>query len=99
MSFSDSIKSIFGYINKYVLVCGIFLFLLFFGGDSTISKHYAYNKKINELEREIEKYQKLKEENEEKLKALHSDNESLERFAREQFYMTRSNEELFIIKP
>ena len=99
MSFSDSIKSLFSYINKYVLVCVIFLFLLFFGGDSTISKHYAYNKKINELEREIEKYQKQKDENTEKLKSLHSDDESLERFAREQFYMTRPDEELFIIKP
>jgi len=99
MSFSDSIKSLLGHINKYVLVCVIFLFLLFFGGDSTITKHYVYNKKINELEREIEKYQKLKDENNEKFKALQSDDESLERFAREQFYMTRPNEELFLIKP
>ena len=99
MSFSNSIQSFFTHINKYVLTCVIFLFLLFFWGDSTISKHYAYNKKINELEWEIEKCQKLKEESEEKLKALHSNDESLERFAREQFYMTRQDEDLFIIKP
>ncbi len=99
MSFFYSVKSFLSHINKYALVVGVFVFLLFFGGDSTILKHYAYNKKINELEREIEKVQKQKEENAEKLKALHSDNESLERFAREQFFMTRPGEELFIIKP
>lgn len=88
-----------GRINKYYLAIAIFAVLTFFIGDSTLYIRYSYDKKINELEKEIARYKKEKEENEAKLNALHSDNESLERFAREQFYMTKPNEELFLIIP
>jgi len=86
-------------INKYYLTAGIFFVLTFCIGDSTLYKRYLYDKKISELEKEIETYQKEKETNEAKLKALYSDDESLERFAREEFLMTKPNEELFIIVP
>ncbi len=86
-------------INKYYVTIFIFLIVTFFIGDSTVKKRYAYNQEINRLQDEIEYYKKLKEENSEKLNSLKSDDESLERYAREQFHMTKPNEDLFIIIP
>ncbi len=85
-------------INKYYLAVLIFVIVTFFIGDSTLYQRYKYDKQINELENEIAKYKKEREQNEKKLNALKSDNESLERFAREEFQMTKPDEELFIIK-
>ena len=92
------IKSIPSKVNKYVLVGIIFLIITFFIGDSTFLHYYKYNKQINELESEIIECKKEKAENEQKLEAMKSDNESLERFAREKYQMTKPGEELFVIK-
>ncbi len=70
-----------------------------FIGDSTFYKHFQYYKKINELKSDIKIYQNKVKENKDKLNSLHMDNESLERFAREQFLMTKNDEELYIITP
>lgn len=85
-------------INKYWLVILFFVIVTFFIGESTIAKRISYNSQIKQLESEIKYYTKEKIENEERLKALHSDNESLEKLAREQYQMTKANEELFLIK-
>ena len=84
--------------NKYVLTGVIFLVITFFIGDSTLFQHYKYGKQISELENEIDACKKEKEENEQKLKMLKSNNDSLEHFARETYLMTKPNEELFIIE-
>lgn len=86
-------------INKYVLTLAVFFILTFCIGDSTLYNRYIYDKKINELKKEITMYQEIKDANNEKLNILYSDKESLERFAREQYQMTMPDEELFIIKP
>lgn len=85
-------------LNKYWITLIFFAIVTFFIGESTIAKRISYNRQIKQLETEIDHYRKLKEENEQKLKALHSDNESLEKLAREQYQMLKEDEELFIIK-
>jgi cell division protein FtsB len=95
----DFFNKIRNRINKYYFTIAIFFVLAFCIGDSTLYDRYLYDKKINELEKEINTYQKIKDTNIEKMEALHSDNESLERFAREQYQMTKPDEELFIITP
>ncbi len=86
-------------INKYYITILIFLVVTFCIGDSTLKKRYTYNQEINRLQKEIEYYTKLKNENTEKLNSLKNDSESLERYAREQFNMTKPDEDLFIIIP
>jgi len=85
-------------LNKYWIAFGLFVVFTFFLGDSTIYNRILYDRQINQLEKEIEVCKKQKEENQQKLNALRSDNESLERLAREQYQMVKPNEELFIIK-
>ena len=97
-SIRSFLKQIFSKTNKYVLTGVIFLIVTFFIGDSTLFRHYEYNRQINELENEIVKYKKEETENRRKLEMLKSDNENLERFAREKYLMTKSGEELFVIE-
>ena len=67
-----------------------------YGGS--LYKRYTYDEKIRGLEKEIKHYQKEIEINSKKLNDLHTDKEGLERFAREEYFMKRSNEDVFIIK-
>ncbi|MDR2621327.1 MAG: septum formation initiator family protein [Dysgonamonadaceae bacterium] len=84
-------------VNKYWITVIVFMFLTFFMGDSTILKRISYDRQIKQLESDIEYYNKEKEQNLEKLNAIKSSEESLEKFAREQYLMTKPDEELFII--
>ena len=84
-------------LNKYWLVIIIFLIITFIIGDSNVYKRYAYDEKIRTLENEIRYYQKEIEINRKKLDDLHTSRERLERFAREEYYMKKSNEDVFII--
>ncbi len=85
-------------INAYWLVTIVFFALTFVMGDSSLYKRYTYDEKIRSLEKEIKHYQKEIEVNSKKLNDLHTDKEGLERFAREEYFMKKSNEDVYIIK-
>lgn len=85
-------------INAYWLVTIVFFALTFVMGDSSLYKRYTYNEKIRSLEKEIKHYQKEIEINSKKLNDLHTDKEGLERFAREEYFMKKPNEDVYIIK-
>ena len=72
--------------------------LTFVMGDSSLYKRYTYDEKIRSLEKEIKHYQKEIEINSKKLNDLHTDKEGLERFAREEYFMKKPNEDVYIIK-
>ena len=96
--FSAVLVWIKGNLNKYWIAVLFFVVITFVIGDSAIDKRISYNNQIKQLEQEIEFFTLQKDENEQKLSDLHSDNESLERLAREQYQMLKEDEELFIIK-
>ena len=85
-------------INAYWLITILFLALTFTMGDSSLYKRYTYDERIRSLEKEIKHYQKEIELNSKKLNDLHTDKEGLERFAREEYYMKKPNEDVYIIK-
>ncbi len=85
-------------INAYWLVTIVFFALTFVMGDSSLYKRYTYDEKIRSLEKEIKHYQQEIEVNSKKLNDLHTDKEGLERFAREEYFMKKSNEDVYIIK-
>jgi cell division protein FtsB len=84
-------------LNKYWVVIIIFLALTFTVGDSNLYKRYMYDEKIRMLEQEIKYYQKEIELNRKKLNDLNTNKERLERFAREEYYMKKQDEDVFII--
>ena len=84
-------------VNTYVVVVVFFLFITFVVGDSNLYKRYTYDEKIRRLEREIRHYKKEIETDRKKLDDIRTNREGLERYAREEFYMKRANEDVFII--
>jgi len=85
-------------VNTYVVVVAFFLFITFIVGDSNLYKRYTYDEKIRRLEREIRHYKKEIETDRRKLEDIRTNREGLERYAREEFYMKRANEDVFIIE-
>lgn len=88
-----------GKVNKYHITLFIFAAVILFIGDDTLFQRFRYDRQISELRSEIRMYQQRIEENKAKLHSLQTDNESLERYAREQYLMTKPGEELYIITP
>jgi cell division protein FtsB len=84
-------------LNKYWLAAIIAFIITFVIGDSTLDKRISYDREISHLKKEIENYSRLKEETKQKLEALQSDTESLEKLAREQYQMKKPDEDLYII--
>ena len=84
-------------IHKYWVVIIFFLIITFVVGDSNLYKHHIYNEKILELEKEIKFYQKEIEMNRQKLDDLNTSKERLERYAREEYFMKKPDEDVFIV--
>ena len=85
-------------LNKYWIAIIAGLVLTFLVGEYNIFNRISYNRQISQLRSTIEYYNQQNEANIQKLKELHSDNESLEKLAREQYQMVKPDEELYIIK-
>ncbi|MCD7972553.1 MAG: septum formation initiator family protein [Candidatus Azobacteroides sp.] len=86
------------YLNKYQLVFVVFLILVLFVDEHNIFQRIAYRQKISELKKEIRYYENLREENKKKLEELYSNDEDLEKFAREEYLMKKDNEDIFVLK-
>ena len=84
--------------NKYWVVIILFLTITFVAGDSNLYKRYQYDEKIRVLEKEIKYHHKEIEINQKKLDDLNTSKERLERFAREEYFMKKPDEDLFIIE-
>jgi cell division protein DivIC len=83
--------------NKYILTIIIFfLWLLLFDANSLLDKFRAM-KDLRQLEKDKEYYINRIEDDKRKLNELKTDNDNLEKFAREQYRMKRPDEDLYII--
>jgi cell division protein DivIC len=83
--------------NIFIIIFTIFaIWMLFFDANSLII-HNELNGDINDLEDEKEFYLIEIEKDNKELKKLSND-EGLEKFAREEYYMKREKEEIFIIE-
>jgi cell division protein DivIC len=92
-------KKILGILkNKYFFTTlGFLVFVFIFSQNNLIERFYSYNE-LNKLEKQKEYYQKIIKQSSEKIKELKTDTTNLERFAREEYLMKKSNEDIFIIK-
>lgn len=90
------LKPVFG--NKYILVLILFgVWMVSFDENDLISR-FKYDQKIKKLNNEIAYYEKEIEQSTRKKEELQLSNETLEKFAREQYLMKKTNEDIFIIE-
>lgn len=83
--------------NIYTIVIVVFVvWMLFFDAHSLLF-HHELNTDINELEYQKEHYKNEMAKDSKAIKQL-STEEGIERTARENYYMKKSNEDIFIIE-
>lgn len=83
--------------NIYLLVFVLFaIWMLFFDAHSLLF-HYELNEDINELEYQKEHYRNEMAKDRKAIKEL-STEEGVERAARENYYMKKPNEDIYIIE-
>lgn len=83
--------------NKYVIVTLLFAVIVLFADRNNIIGWAGNYIKVLRQEKVIRQYERDILSLDEKLKELTSDKDSLEKFAREQYYFHKKGEEVFII--
>ena len=84
--------------NKYIIAIILVLIWLLFFDNNNFIQQVKFSKELNKLEKEREYYIREIEKDSIMKKELEENPEALERFAREQYYMKKENEDIFIIE-
>jgi cell division protein DivIC len=83
--------------NKYVLTALVFLLWLLLFDQNNLTDRRKSTREYKQLLQEREYYQNKIEEDRKRIQELKTDNENLEKFAREQYLMKKDNEDIFVI--
>lgn len=84
-------------LNPYILtLLGFVIWMLFFD-DNSFLFHRELDEMVDEKRFEINRYKKEIEKDKKVIKRL-QDSAELENFAREEYYMKKDNEEIYIIE-
>jgi cell division protein DivIC len=94
------LRKLFGHTRhiKYWLAIGIFLIIMCFVDENNFFRRIANQREIQNLEEQVDEYEKQVQSNREKINELQTGDANLEKFAREEHLMKRPNEDVFIIK-
>ncbi|WP_339611112.1 septum formation initiator family protein [uncultured Planktosalinus sp.] len=83
--------------NKYVIIAVVFIVWMFFFDTNSFFVHQELNQEINELENNKDYFQNEINRDKEFLEKL-KDEDEMEKFAREAYYLKKENEDIFIIE-
>jgi len=83
--------------NKYVLTILFFLLWIILLDSNNLISRFRDMRKLSRLKSDREYYLNKIEEESRKLRELKTDNDNLEKFAREQYRMKKPDEDLYII--
>ena len=83
--------------NKYLLTVVIFVVWVTLLDSNNLIARYKEMRELRKLKIDREYYMKRIEEDKQKLHELKTDNQNLEKFAREQYRMKKPDEDLYII--
>lgn len=82
--------------NKYKILIGSFIIYITFFDHYNLITQWRLSHTINNMYEEIEYYEQEIQQTRELRKSINSD---LEEFAREEYYMHRKNEDIFVFNP
>ena len=84
-------------INKYFITLLVFVVYMIFFDDYNIRQRQEQEEQMHRLGKEREFYKKEIAKNLEMEKLLNSDSSLLEKIAREEYYMRKPNEDVFLV--
>ena len=82
--------------GKYVVVLLIFLVIFLFIGDQSMIQFVKRGREIRHLEEQRDMYRAGTEKAQREIQALNNP-DSLERYAREQYFMHNANEDIYLV--
>ena len=92
------LKIIWPYLkNKYVLALAGFIIWITFFSQYSLMDQVKLTKNLNQLQQEKVYYIEQIRRDSTRLHELTTNNKNLEKFAREQYYMKKANEDVFVI--
>ena len=83
--------------NKYVIILMFFLIWILFLDNYSYLDHRILNKQIDELERQKD-YYKNEIQNDQKNIKLLKDPATIEKYAREKYFMKKDSEDVYIVE-
>lgn len=83
--------------NKYLIASVLFIAWFFFFDENSFMAHQENKKRLEELTRQKKYYIERIASDKRKLEELKAGKEQLEKFSREQYFMSKSDEDVFII--
>ena len=83
--------------NKFFIFSLLFLTWVIFFDENSIISHQQNKQRLGELIDQKVYYKERIESDKQKLQDLRSGKEDLEKFAREQYYMSKPDEDVFIV--
>ena len=95
LDFNSSVFKILG--NKWIIASILFLTWIVFFDENSIVSHQKNKRRLYELKQQEEYYRERIEVDKQKLDDLKAGEEKLEKFAREQYYMSKSDEDVFVV--
>lgn len=91
-------KTIWPYAkNKYVLTLVGFTVWITFFSQYSLMERVQLAKNLNQLQEELIYYRQQIERDSARLHELTTDDDNLEKFAREQYYMKKPDEDVFVV--
>jgi cell division protein FtsB len=82
--------------GKYVITLVAFLIVYLFIGDQSIIQFIHRGREIRQLEEQRDMYRSSSEKAQREIQTLHQP-DSLERYAREQYFMHTPNEDIYLV--
>jgi cell division protein FtsB len=82
---------------KFFVAFALFLVWIIFFDENSIVAHHQNRQRLQELKQQKVYYKERIKSDKQKLEDLNSGLEELEKFAREQYYMSKPNEDVFIV--
>ena len=98
MNFSDFLEnSKIKKWGKYVITLLVFLVIYLFIGDQSMIQFVHRGREIRQMEQQRDTYREGADKAQRELQTLHHP-DSLEQYAREQYYMHASNEDIYLVE-
>ena len=82
---------------KYAVVCIFGILLVGFLDENSLWSHFKNIQRIEELEREKEKYNADFQRDQAQIKELNKNPKAMEKIARERYYMKADDEDIFVL--
>ncbi|WP_303010313.1 septum formation initiator family protein [uncultured Bacteroides sp.] len=84
--------------RKYLITIVAFAAIIGFLDENSLLRRFEYEREINQLKQEIDKYRTDYEENTRRLNELSTNPDAIEQIAREKYLMKKPNEDIYVFE-